>query len=108
MTLVALGLDEEFRTEGIASNALWPRTTIASAAVEFAPGGKDALNRYSTPEVMADAVYAILRREALALTANCVVDEEVLRSDGAHEFERYRHDPSTPLETDLFVDGDRR
>jgi citronellol/citronellal dehydrogenase len=104
MSMVTLGMAEEFRADGIAFNALWPRTTIATAAVEVALGGEAMMRRSRTPEIMADAAYAIFTRDARQYTGNFVLDEDVLREEGMTDFEQYRYDRSESLETDIFVD----
>jgi citronellol/citronellal dehydrogenase len=104
MSMVTLGMADEFRADGIAFNALWPRTTIATAAVELALGGEAMMRRSRTPEIMADAAYAIFTREARQYTGNFVLDEDVLRDEGMTDFEQYRYDRSESLETDIFVE----
>jgi citronellol/citronellal dehydrogenase len=103
MSMVAFGMAEEFRADGIAFNGLWPRTTIATAAVEFALGGDDLMRRSRRPEIMADAAHAILLRDSRRYSGNFVLDEDVLREDGMTDFSAYRHDPATTLELDIFV-----
>ncbi len=104
MTLLALGFAEEFRDVGIASNALWPKTTIATAAVEFAISA--ALMKQSrTPAIMADAAYEILTTENCALTGETLIDETLLRERGYSDFDRYKNDPECKeLFMDLYVD----
>ena len=75
MSLCVLGMAEEFRDEGIAFNALWPRTTIATAAIRFALGGDEAIRRCRTPEIMADAAYAIFAKPARELTGQFLIDD---------------------------------
>ncbi len=104
MSLCMLGLAEEYRQEGIACNALWPRTTIATAAVEFALGGKGMMQRSRTPEVMADAAHAILTRPARECTGNFFIDDAVLYEQGVRDFEPYSVEPGSVLFADLFVD----
>jgi citronellol/citronellal dehydrogenase len=104
MSMVMFGLAEELRPDGIACNALWPRTTIATAAVEFALGGEATMRRSRIPEIMADAACAILRRDARVYTGNFVLDEEVLREEGVVDLDKFRYDPSQPLLADIFVD----
>lgn len=104
MSMVMLGMAEEFRSDGIAFNALWPRTTIATAAVEFALGGDDMMRRSRTPQIMADAAHAVLTRDARSFTGNFLIDDDVLRSSGVTDFSTYRVDASQPLEADIFVD----
>ena len=104
MTLLALGLAEELRADGIASNALWPMTTIATAAVKFAVG-EELLKASRTPAIMADAVYEILTSEKGALTGETLIDETLLRDRGYTEFDQYKNDPECEkLFIDLFVD----
>jgi citronellol/citronellal dehydrogenase len=104
MSMVTFGMAEEFRAEGVAFNALWPLTTIATAAVEHALGGEALMRRSRTPEIMADAAHAIFRRDARRYTGNFVLDEAVLREEGVTDFAAYRYDPETRLEIDIFVD----
>ncbi|MCB9679715.1 MAG: NAD(P)-dependent oxidoreductase [Alphaproteobacteria bacterium] len=102
MTMTALGLAEELRRAGIASNTLWPRTTIATAAVGMLGG--DALMKVSrTPEIMADAAYAILTSDAREVTGNSFLDEDLLRTRGVTDFGRYSVVEGSKLQTDLFV-----
>ncbi len=104
MSLCMLGLAEEYRAEGIACNALWPRTTIATAAVEFALGGSAMLARSRTPAVMADAAHVILSRPARQCTGQFFIDDAVLYDAGVREFEHYSVTPGSVLFADLFVD----
>lgn len=106
MSMVMFGLAEELREAGIACNALWPRTTVATAAVEFALGGEAMLRQSRNPQIMADAAYAILCRPARGFTGNFVLDDEVLAEEGVSDFDRYRNDPSSALLPDIFVDPD--
>jgi citronellol/citronellal dehydrogenase len=106
MSMVMLGLSEELREAGIACNALWPRTTVATAAVEFALGGEAMLRQSRNPEIMADAAYAILCRPARKFSGQFVIDDEILAADGVTDFDRYRNDPSSALLPDIFVDPD--
>lgn len=104
MSMCVLGLAEEFRGEGIACNALWPRTTVATSAVEFALGGEPILRQSRTPEIMADAAYAIFRRPAREFTGRFLLDDDVLYEEGVRDFRAYRNDPDSPLAVDIFVD----
>lgn len=104
MSMVMFGLAEELREAGIACNALWPRTTVATAAVEFALGGDAMLRQSRNSEIMADAAHAILSRKATRYTGNFVLDDEVLAEEGVTDFDRYRIDPSSALLSDIFVD----
>lgn len=104
MSMVMLGLAEELREDGIACNALWPRTTIATAAVEFALGGGDMLAGARRPEIMADAAYEILTSPARDVTGQFFLDDSVLAEAGVTDFEGYRHCAGEFLHIDLFVD----
>lgn len=105
MSMLMLGMAEEFRAVGIACNALWPRTTIATAAVEFALGGRAMLRRSRTPEIVADAAHAILTAPARETSGRFFLDEDVLRERGVLDFTRYAVVPGEPLHPDLFVDA---
>jgi len=105
MSLVTLGLAEELAPAGIAVNSLWPRTTIATAAVANLLGGAEMVARSRTPQIVADAAHAILTRSARSCTGNFFVDEDVLRAEGITELDGYRAGPpGTPLAEDLFLD----
>lgn len=105
MTLLSLGMAEEFRDRRIAVNTLWPRTTIATAAVEFEVGA-DYLARSRTPQIVADAACRILSTPPIELTGQNLVDETYLRSCVLTEFDVYRPDAAGgELALDLFVDG---
>jgi len=108
MSLCTLGMAREFAadgssgTKGIAVNCLWPRTTIATAAIEF--NFPEAVLRASRkPAIMSDAAHAILTRDGRTCTGNFFIDEDVLREAGVSDFERYAVSPGTPLFTDLFL-----
>lgn len=104
MTLLTLGLAEELREFGIAANTLWPRTTIATAAVEFAIDAQ-LLAASRTPAIMADAAHAIITTPASQLSGLSLIDESILRDRGQTEFEQYKNDPDcSRLEIDLYVD----
>ena len=103
MSLCVLGMAEEFRHEGIAVNALWPRTVIATAALAMIPGAREQLDRTRRPEIMADAAHAILTRDARATTGNFFLDDEVLRESGVTDFAVYAVKPGMPLLPDLFL-----
>jgi len=103
MSLVVLGLAGELRGKGIAVNALWPRTTIATSAVNNLLGG-DALMRASrTPEILAEAAYRIFLKPACAFSGNFLIDDSFLAEEGVKDFDRYRVDPTQPLHVDFFV-----
>ncbi|HJS09780.1 NAD(P)-dependent oxidoreductase [Sphingopyxis sp.] len=106
MSMVTFGMAEEYREVGVAFNALWPRTTIATAAVEFSLGGDEMMRRSRRPEIMADAAYAIFQRSARDYSGNFVLDEDILREEGMTDFSGYRFDPAEPLEIDIFVADD--
>ncbi|ASY25175.1 citronellol/citronellal dehydrogenase [Candidatus Planktophila lacus] len=99
MSMCVLGMSEEFRKTGIAVNALWPRTAIDTAALQMIPGIDTAACR--TPEILADAAYAILNRESKDCTGNFFVDDEVLASVGVTDLEKYSVVPGT---TDFLLD----
>jgi len=103
MSLCVLGMAEEFRGEGIAFNALWPRTAIATAAVEFALGGDAMVKGSRTPEIMADAAHIILTKPSRQFTGNFVIDDNLLYDHGVRDFEQYRVDPNRKLFPDFFV-----
>lgn len=105
MSMVTFGMAEEFRKDRIAFNALWPQTTIATAAVEFALGGDAMMRRSRKPEIMADAAHVILCRDP-AYTGHFLLDEGVLRDVGIRDFSSYSHAPGADLEVDIFVDPD--
>ena len=104
MTLCALGMAEELREHGIASNTLWPRTLIATAAVQNLLGGDEAMARARKPEVYADAAYAILTRPATSYTGNSVLCEDVLVESGVTDLSVYDCVPGGELGVDLWVD----
>ena len=102
MSLCVLGLAGELRPQGIAVNALWPRTAIATSAVRLLGG--DALVAASrTPEIVADAAYLVFRQPARSFTGNFLIDDAFLAHEGVADFERYRVDPSVPLMPDFFI-----
>ena len=106
MSLVVLGLAGELRGQGIAVNALWPRTTIATAAVKNLLGG-DALMRASrTPEILADAAYRIFLKPAREFTGKFLIDDSFLAGEGVAELDHYRVDPTQSLHVDFFVPDD--
>ena len=104
MSLCVLGMAEEFRDEGVAVNALWPRTIIATAAVQNLLGGEDSIRASRKPEIVADAAYVILTRESRSCTGNFFIDEDVLRSAGVTDFSKYALTPGAELLPDLFVE----
>jgi len=98
------GLAAELAEDGIACNCLWPRTTIATAAVEFALGGEAMLRKSRRPEIMSDAAYAILTQPSRSYTGKFMIDDTVLAEAGVRDFSGYRYDPAEPLLIDIFVD----
>ena len=106
MSLVALGLAGELRGQGIAVNALWPRTTIATAAVENLLGGKEMMRRSRTPDILADASHRIFLKPARSFTGHFLIDDSFLAGEGVTDFEQYRIDPAAPLQPDFFVPDD--
>jgi citronellol/citronellal dehydrogenase len=108
MSMVVLGLAGELRGKGIAVNALWPRTLIATAAVQNLLGGAAMAARGRKPEIMADAAHAILAKPAREFTGRFVIDDSFLAQNGVTDFERYRVDPTLPLAPDFFVPDDSR
>jgi citronellol/citronellal dehydrogenase len=108
MSLVVLGLAGELRAQGIAVNALWPRTTIATAAVKNLLGG-DALMRASRkPEILADAAHMIFCKEARSFTGQFLIDDTFLAENGVTDFDSYRVDPTQSLAVDFFVPDDSK
>ena len=103
MSLVTLGLAEELKGLGIAANSLWPRTTIATAAVANILGGDEMIARSRTPEIMADAAHAIFTRDPRECTGNFFIDDDVLTEEGVTDFSIYGG-PLSQLELDIFLD----
>jgi citronellol/citronellal dehydrogenase len=104
MSLCVLGMAGEFRKQGIAVNALWPRTTIATAAVKNLLGGDEMIRCSRKPEIMGDAAHAILTRPSREFTGNFCVDDEVLESIGVTDLSKYAVEPGAKLFPDFFVD----
>ncbi len=107
MTMVTLGLAAEFARDGIAANTLWPRTTIATAAVQFALGGEAMMKMSRTPEIYADAAHAVLTTPSRELTGQTLVVEDVLEQTGITDLSGYAAVPGTPddqLFPDIFLD----
>ena len=103
MSMCVLGMAEELKGRGIAVNALWPRTVIATSALNLL-GGEDTAKHGRTVDIVADAAHAILTRSARTCTGNFFIDEDVLRAEGVEDFERYAVKRGEPLMRDLFVD----
>jgi citronellol/citronellal dehydrogenase len=103
MSMCVLGMAEEFKKQGVAVNALWPRTVIATAAVQNLLGGDEAIRCSRKPEIMADAAHVILTRSSRECTGNFFIDDEVLHSAGVTDLERYAMSPGAALKMDIFI-----
>jgi citronellol/citronellal dehydrogenase len=103
MSLCVLGMAGEFRSAGIAVNALWPRTVIATAAVQNLLGGDATIRGSRTPEIVADAAHVILTRPSRECTGNYFIDEDVLRSAGVTDFANYQSVADSDLIPDFFI-----
>ena len=103
MSLVVLGLAGELKPKGIAVNALWPRTTIATSAIKNLLGGDEVMRKSRTPEIVADAAYAIFVKPAKSFTGNFLIDDTFLAAEGVTDFEHYRVDPAETLAVSFFV-----
>lgn len=103
MSMCVLGMAEEFRDEGIAFNALWPRTAIATSAVGML-GGEAMMNGSRKPEIMADAAYWILTQDSKSCTGNFFIDDEVLTNSGVTDLDQYAYAPGNALMPDFFLD----
>lgn len=103
MSLCVLGMAEEFRNDGIAFNALWPRTAIATAAVKFALGGEAMMQASRTTDILSDAAHLIFTKPSRECTGNFFIDDILLHENGVTDFEKYRVDPSKKLAPDFFV-----
>lgn len=106
MSLAMLGMAEEFKSDGIAFNALWPRTGVATAAIEFALTGKEGLAHCRTPDILADAAHALFCLPARENTGGFLIDDSFLYEQGVRDFDVYRVDPTKPLMPDFFVPAD--
>ena len=105
MTMLTLGLAADEAEAGIGANCLWPRTIIATAAVQNLLGGDEAMIRARTPEIMADAAHAILVRDPRSCSGNTFMDDEVLAEAGITDLDRYSASDRAELALDLFVEG---
>lgn len=105
MSMLTVGMSEEFASYGISVNSLWPQTMIATAAIEFQLGNRESFKQARTPAIMADAAHVILRSRQRQITGRLLIDEEILRESGATEFDHYRFEPDSDaaLMPDLFV-----
>lgn len=103
MSMTILGLAEELKQQRIAANALWPKTTIATAAVQNLLGGDFLIQRSRTPDIVAEAAFHILQRPSFECTGNFFIDEDVLREQGETDFGKYAVNPEQKLMMDLFI-----
>ncbi len=104
MSMCTLGMSEEFRADGIGVNSLWPKTTIATAAIQNLLGGDAAMAMTRKPSIVADAAHAIMTRDAAETTGNFFIDEDVLREEGVVDFTPYQFMPDAQLQLDIFLD----
>ena len=105
MSMIVMGLAEELKPYNIAANALWPKTTIATAAVQNLLGGDFLMQMSRKPEIVADAALHILSRSPEICTGNFFIDEDVLRQEGITDFSAYSVNPGQKLMTDIFLEG---
>lgn len=103
MSMVMLGLSQELKKYNIAANALWPKTTIATAAIRNLLGGEEIIKKSRKPEIVADAAYYILSRSSVECTGNFFIDEEVLLAEGISDLDQYSVTPGSKLMPDLFL-----
>jgi citronellol/citronellal dehydrogenase len=103
MSLCVLGMAEELAGDGIGVNALWPRTTIATAAIQNLLGGDEMMRKSRHPEIMGAAAMVIVKRNSRAFTGNFCIDDEVLAAEGVTDLSRYSVDPTATLQPDFFV-----
>ena len=106
MSLCVLGMAEEFKEQGIAVNALWPRTAIATAAVKNILGGDETVKVSRTPEIMADPAYVILTKKSKDFSGNFCIDDNLLADNGVKDFSKYAEVPFAQLAPDFFVPDD--
>jgi citronellol/citronellal dehydrogenase len=105
MSMCTLGMAAEYADDGIAFNSLWPRTIIATAAVQNLLGGDEAMARSRRPEILADAAHAIVVRDSRSATGNFYIDDEVLAEEGITDLSEYTYGDGSSLQTDIFLDG---
>ena len=103
MSMCVLRMAEEFKEDGVAVNALWPRTAIATAAIKNALGGDAIMNISRSPEIMGDAAYVILTKDSREFTGNFCIDDNVLAENGVEDFSQYAEVPFEQLAPDFFV-----
>ncbi len=106
MSMCVLGMAAEFKADGIAFNALWPRTGIATAAIQFALAGEDGMKQCRTTDIMADAAQAIFMKKAREFSGNFLIDDSFLYEQGERDFDKYKVDPTARLMPDFFVPAD--
>jgi len=106
MSLCVLGMAEEFKEQGVAVNALWPRTAIATAAIKNALGGEAIMNISRSPEIMADAAHVMLTKPSKEFTGNFCIDDTILAENGVTDFSVYAEVPFNELAPDFFVPED--
>ena len=106
MSLCVLGMAEEFKEDGVAVNALWPRTAISTAAIKNTLGGDSIMNISRSPEIMADAAYIILTKDSKEFTGNFCIDDNLLADNGVTDFSQYADVPFSELAPDFFVPDD--
>lgn len=105
MTMISIGMAQEFKRYGIAVNTLWPKTVIATAAIQHEAGGEQLMAQGRKPDIMADATVSILNQSVNEMTGQNLIDEDVLRADGLTDFESYRYKAGDkPLLPDLYLD----
>ncbi len=103
MSMCVLGMSGEFKKQGVGVNALWPRTAIATAAVQNLLGGEEAMARCRKPEIMSDAAHAILTRNSKECTGNFFIDDDVLKEEGVTDLDQYAVKPGSDLIEDFFI-----
>ena len=103
MSMCVLGMAEEFHGDGVAFNALWPRTGIATAAIQFALAGEEGMRHCRTPEIMADAAHAVFIKPSRDFTGQFLIDDSFLYDEGVRDFTPYAVDPTATLMPDFFV-----
>jgi citronellol/citronellal dehydrogenase len=108
MSIVILGLAGELKSKGIAANALWPRTTIATAAIKNLLGGDRIMSMSRTPDIIAEAAYRIFQKPSREFTGRFLIDDTFLAGEGVTDFDQYRVDPTQPLAPDFFVPDDMK
>ena len=106
MSLCVLGMAEEFKEDGVAVNALWPRTAVATAAIKNSLGGVSIMNISRSPQIMADAAYVILTKDSKEFTGNFCIDDNLLADNGVTDFSQYADVPFSELAPDFFVHDD--